>query len=115
MANELAAMAKMPSGATMTVVMICAPQIRACSTPIGKPMAAAWRMVFRVGRKRPCVPVSFRADERVQRYVIMRMAVTTSASVVPKAAPTTPRPAPGIHSSVPKTAISREGKMRKKL
>ena len=31
MAKELAAMAKTPSGATMTVVRICAPQMTICS------------------------------------------------------------------------------------
>mgnify|MGYP006914992354 CR=1 FL=1 len=95
MANELAAMATMPSGATITVVIICAPQMAICSNPIGREMRTAWRSVSFQGRKLPCPPDSLSMDERRQRYHIIPPAVISSANTVPNTAPSTPKPTPG--------------------
>ena len=115
MPNELAAMAKTPSGATMTVVIICAPQMTMCSTPIGRPMCRALRTVPHVGRKLPRSPFSFRSLERAIRYHIINPATTASAAAVPNAAPVTPSPAPGMCRLRPNHSTSRVGKIRKKL
>ena len=116
MAKELAAMAVMPNGATMTVVMICAPQMTACSKPIGRLMRTAFFSVVRMGKW--CVPCHswiFSPDDRVKRCHDVRHAATHSANPVPRAAPSTPNPAPGSwRDSVPRES-SRSGKMRKKL
>ena len=115
MAKELAAIAKTPNGATMTVVIICAPQITRCSSPIGKPIWNAFFKVLICGRKRPCSPDSLSSLERDQRYHSNIPATTASAAAVPNAAPSTPRPAPGIVKETPATFHSRDGKIRKKL
>lgn len=94
MANELAAMATMPSGATTTVVAICAPQMAMCSNPIGNEIRKDLRNVSRLGRKLPRSPTNFSMGERRHRYHIIPPAVTSSANTVPNIAPFTPRPAP---------------------
>ena len=108
-------MAKTPNGATITVVMICAPQMTICSIPIGRPICIAFFKVAVLGRKLPCSPVSFNSSERIQRYRSNIPATTASAAAVPNAAPSTPNPAPGIVKETPATCHSREGKIRKKL
>ena len=115
MPNELAAMANTPSGATMTVVMICAPQMTTCSTPIGRLMCRALRTVAHVGRKLPRSPAMRSSPERATRYPSISPATTSSASAVPSAAPVTPSPAPGIRRDTPSHSTERVGKMRKKL
>ena len=115
MANELAAMATMPSGATITVVIICAPQMAICSNPIGREMRTAWRSVSFQGRKLPCPPDSLSMDERRQRYHIIPPAVISSANTVPNTAPSTPKPTPGTMNSHPHQSTCRVGKIRKKL
>ena len=114
-ANELAAIAKIPRGATITVVIICAPQMTACSMAIGKPIRTALRNVSAVGMKRPRSPLSLKSPERLKRYRIRITATTASARPVPKAAPFTPQPAPGIVTLIPRTVISLVGNIRKKL
>ena len=115
MANELAAMAAIPSGATITVVMICAPQMAICSNPIGREIRTALRSVSFRGRKPPCSPDSLSMGERRQRYHIIPPAVMNSANTVPNIAPSTPKPAPGTVSLAPNHSTCREGKIRKKL
>ena len=116
MANELAAMAGMPRGATMTVVMICAPQMTMCSRPIGRLIRMEFRIIGGAGRDGLlCHAFIFKPDERVKRYHKVMAAATLSASPVPKAAPCTPNPAPGMDKVSPPTDNSRDGKMRKKL
>ena len=108
-------MANTPKGATITVVIICAPQITACSTPIGIPMWKAFFKVLIVGRNFPLSPTNLRSRERVKRYHIIKTATTNSANPVPQAAPSTPKPAPGTQKEQPNPSISREGKIKKKL
>lgn len=115
MANELAAIATMPSGATITVVMICAPQMAACSNPIGRAMRTALRNVSFRGTRSPRSPDSFSRGDRRQRYHIIPPPVASSASTVPNAAPSTPRPAPGTTKLKSRISICRVGKIRKKL
>ena len=115
MANELAAMAVMPRGATITVVAICAPQMAMCSNPIGREIRTALRRVSFRGRKLPRSPDSLSMGERRQRYHIIPTVVTNSANTVPNIAPFTPKPAPGVVNSHPHQSICRVGKIRKKL
>ena len=115
MANELAAMAMIPSGATITVVAICAPQMAMCSNPIGREMRKALLSVSFRGRKLPRSPDSLSMGERRQRYHIIPPAVMSSASTVPNIAPSTPKPAPGVVNVTPNHSTCREGKIRKKL
>ena len=115
MANELAAMATMPSGATTTVVAICAPQMAMCSNPIGNEIRKDLRNVSRLGRKLPRSPTNFSMGERRHRYHIIPPAVTSSANTVPNIAPFTPRPAPGAVNTTPNHSTCLVGKIRKKL
>ena len=115
MAKELAAMAKTPSGATMTVVRICAPQMTTCSIPIGKPIRSAFLNVSAFSRKWLSRMWQLSFSERVSRYQSNTLATTVSAAAVPRAAPLTPSPAPGIVNCMPAMLHPRVGKIRKKL
>ena len=65
------------------------------------------------GRNRPFSPRIASSGLRVQTYQSIGTAVQSSASTVPKAAPATPIPAPGIVNVNPRNVTSRVGKMRK--
>ena len=93
MANELAAIAQMPNGATITVIIICAQQMMVCSMPIGRPIRKAFRMVSSFGRKQPLFFAKLNSGERYHKYHNITAATNDSATTVPKAAPPTPKPA----------------------
>ena len=113
MANELAAIANTPNGATMTVVIICAPQITACSNAKGVLIRNASQSTSLRGAKLPFSPVNFNSGDFLHKNHIITTATTTSANPVPKAAPTTPNPAPGIFTGEPKIWISLVGNIKK--
>ena len=115
MANELAAIAQMPNGATITVIIICAQQMMVCSMPIGRPIRKAFRMVSSFGRKQPLFFAKLNSGERYHKYHNITAATNDSATTVPKAAPPTPKPAPNIGTSYPPTLKQRVGNIKKKL
>ena len=115
MANELAAMEHTPSGATMVVIAICALHITPCSKPIGKPILTAFLSVSAIDCLHPRSPASRRCDVPWRRYHNSQATTTVSASTVPRAAPSTPSPAPGRNTSNPATATVREGKISRTL
>ena len=86
-----------------------------CCRPIGRLMCSARFTTPHVGRKRPVSMCSDSSLERKQRMYIVMEAATNSADTVPIAAPTTPKPMPGIIICVPNNSTGRVGKMRKKL
>ena len=109
-------MATTPRGATIIVIIICAPQNMACSSVIGTEIRTARRNTSRVGRKLPRGrPLIRKSGCSARRYHIMSAATMTSANTVPMAAPSTPSPAPGTFSETPAMEISRVGNIRKKL
>ena len=115
MANELAAIATVPNGATMTVDMICAPHIITLSHPIGKAIPTAFRKHFPVGRKLPFSCRRFSSGDLTHSEYSSMAATAIVANAVPMAAPVTPRPAPGTVISAPSNETERVGKIRKKL
>ena len=96
-------MAIVPSGATIIVVTICAPVSAICSTIIGSDSLKADRSSFQSipfrcrrgdsGRLRG--PARAIAGSRLTAQYITAAAATVSAATVPRAAPSTPIPAPG--------------------
>jgi len=62
--------------------------------------------------RRPKMAISF---SRIVAYHIISEADIISAHTVPSAAPSTPRPMPGIAMSIPQSSRLRVGKMKKKL
>ena len=115
MPNELAAIAKVPSGAMIMVVTIYAEVMMVCCMPIGSPMCRARFTTSHVGRKRPLSIFSDSSLLRKQSIYIVIDAATNSADAVPMAAPTTPSPAPGIVMCMPSTSTVRVWNIRKKL
>ena len=94
MANALAAIETVPSGATMIVFMTYAPRmIRFCSH-IGEAMLSALRSVTRSGRKDPRSCRRFSSGLRTVRNHSISPAVIRMDTPVPIAAPTTPSPSP---------------------
>ena len=67
MASEWAAMAIVPNGATIRVLMICADPISMCWRPIGAPILKAVLTVSDFGRKEPGRPFSESIFERTSR------------------------------------------------
>ena len=108
-------MANTPRGATITVVIICAPHITMCSIPMGKPILRAFFSVDLAGRKLPFSTFRLSSLERLSRYHSNIPVTIVSANAVPKAAPSTPKPAPGTKNDMPHKFISREGNIKKKL
>ena len=108
-------MAMTPSGATITVTMICAPHITPCSSVIGADTLSAFRSTCLDGMKDPSDPRKASISCFRQAYHITQPAVIISAATVPKAAPSTPSPAPGIVTVISGKISSRVGKIRKKL
>lgn len=102
-------MAKTPKGATMTVVIICAPHNTTCSIPMGKPIFKAQRRMLRCGRNLPFSPAMRSNDERLHKYQVCTKAMTVMAATVPRAAPATPRLAPGMVMCMPATANGASG------
>ena len=113
MANALAAIAIVPSGATIIVDIIWAPHITTLSHPIGRAIPSAFLMQADVGLKLPLSCVSLRSGDFRHKALMSISAVTTVASAVPMAAPVTPSPAPGTMIPVP--WISSEGNISRKL
>ena len=115
MANEFAAMETAPSGATMTVLAMCAPRIMTFCTHIGPVMPKAFLRHRAVGRKDPLSFTMASSLERTSRKYSIATAVTASASPVPSAAPRTPIPAPGTVTCAPRSVISLVGNISRKL
>ena len=101
MANEWAAMAMVPRGATMRVLTTYAPPISMCCSPIGAPILNAVLIVSCLGLNARQVfslltPHSSLLDNNpsifdlASRKYIISPAVISMASPVPTAAPMTP-------------------------
>ena len=90
MAKVLAAMAMVPSGATMTVEAMYPPRRRTFCRAIGPPMSNAFPSTFEVGLNEPLSCSRFSSGERTTAKYNIKPAVIISARPVPTAAPTTP-------------------------
>ena len=111
----LAAMANVPSGAMIMVMVMYALLMMICCRPIGALMWNARFMVCHVGMKLPLSMLRRSSLERVQSTYMAIEATMVSADAVPMAAPMTDSPAPGMNSSTPSTSTVRDGNIRKKL
>ena len=84
-----------PKGATIFVEAICAPHMIVYSKAMGIEILAAVPRHRNVGSHLPLSWVRRSTGERRQAAASISRAVHHSANAVPKAAPITPRPAPG--------------------
>lgn len=80
---------------------------------MGTPILNDFINTFEVKKKLPGLPTRANSFEQRQRYQVIIMATNISTSPVPKAAPSTPSPAPGTKTDILPISNSREGYIRK--
>ena len=98
----------------MRVLAICAPQRMTRSRASGRASRAAVRRHWRSSRQGTPF-TSRRTGERKQRKNSINREVTISAEAVPRAAPATPSPAPGMVKAAPNRDTVRVGKINRLL
>ena len=83
--------------------------------PIGAPIVRARRRASMEKRTSASLPRMARSGDFTSRMYPRHAMPITSERIVPRAAPCTPSPAPGIRRLTPNRVRSRVSKMRKKL